>query len=306
MFTFDLPVLFRTLEDIPGLQNKEWERNQSGADRGMEAVLIQRAPRELATYALTRLKLVATPDLLSRCQNHWATVGAANGGLEELRHWGQTQGPGGSMLANVMGEERGASDRACAALASLCYYRYREDDNPGVKSEWTSGALGAVRNLDVTPLLEYPTRGSVWQAKLETVQRLVEWVADVHHPGMSELDILRGLQGLQGVGEQTSSMVALFWLRRPVPIIDMYLLRLLEVHGLVNGPIKASSQRRELGTYLVAGARAIAADHKEWPAWRVLSCLYLWACEVGRLRCRCSTGQANDCPLWHRRQAQGG
>jgi hypothetical protein len=65
--TFDFARLFVSLERCPGLQCKEWALNKSGADPGIESVLIQRRTRELVTYALVRLRLDAMPDLFALC-----------------------------------------------------------------------------------------------------------------------------------------------------------------------------------------------------------------------------------------------
>jgi hypothetical protein len=63
LLNFDVPQFFAALQQFRGLQRKEWELNQTGADRGIEAVLIQRCTRELATFALACLWLAAMPAL---------------------------------------------------------------------------------------------------------------------------------------------------------------------------------------------------------------------------------------------------
>ena len=59
MIHLDFERLFATLTKVSGLQRRDWEHNQSGTDREIEAVLIQRSPRELATYALARIRITA-------------------------------------------------------------------------------------------------------------------------------------------------------------------------------------------------------------------------------------------------------
>lgn len=296
MFLFSVSKLFRVLDTIPGLQRKDWERNQSGTDRAMEAVLIQRAPREVATYALVRLRIAAMPDLAT-------TVAAETwplGEVQQLTAWARSQGHGGAMLAKVAAEklDRHRSCRARAALASLRYYHCRDDANPAVKDPWTEQGFDRLWSVDVDPLLEYPTRGPVWRAKVETLKRLVIHVRKLNVASLSDDAIIRSLKSVPGVGDQTAGMAALFWLGRPVPILDMYLITLLQRHGLLPGSFRSTTAaRRALAEHLLDGARGIAASRSDWSAERALSCLYLWACEVGRLHCHCESRELADCPI---------
>lgn len=297
MTTFRLRPLLNALEQFPGLQRKEWELNQSGADRGMEAVLIQRSRRELATYTLCRLRLAAMPDLAEACRG----ARRASHGMPALLEWARTQGAGGSALANLVEERSGEEARGeelFAALASLKYYHRRGAPNPTVKAPWTEEDLDRLVSFDTGVLLEYPTRGAFWGRKFETVKRLVSHVRATTFETMDDEELLRSLSSIPGVGEQTADMVALFWLGRPVPIIDSYLLRLLRNHGFL--PVSFSgkaAERTELRQHLAREACDIEAQRPDWPAARVLSCLYLWACEVGRFHCRCATGDSASCPL---------
>lgn len=294
-----VPALFAALQRFPGLQRKECEYNQSGADRGMEAVLIQRSTRELATYALVRLRLEAMPELRTTSSDADWTPSEVQG----LLCWAQTQGAGGTMLAKTVTEEREQPTLNCrvlAALATLRFYHRREDQNPIVKVPWSEDGFERLAALDVNGLLEYPAQGTFWKRKFQTVQRLV-----AHVRGKDSLRVLddeavvQSLRSIPGVGEQTASMVALFWLGRAVPIIDTYLLRLLSDHHLLPTPFPmSSSNHTHLRRHLRQGAFAIEARHPEWPAARVLSCLYLWACEIGRFRyCKCATGASPSCPI---------
>lgn len=298
MKSLDLVKLFAALERFPGLQRKEWQLYQTGVDRGLEAVLIQRCTRELATYALVLLRLEVMPELCAVCN----TVDQPLSEMQSLLRWARTQGAGGSILANVV-EREGSytppSRRVLAALASLRFYHCRDDQNSLVKSPWTEQGFARLAALDVCTLLTYPTHGAFWRKKFDTVKRLVTYIRGEDFSAMDDDSVARSLQSIPGVGEQTASMVALFWLGRPVPIIDMYLLRLLHDHHLL--PVSSSmtvEDKANLRRHILQGARDIEASRPEWSAARVLSCLYLWACEIGRFRyCRCETGASPCCPI---------
>ncbi len=285
--------LFEILEKIPGLQRKDWERNQSGADRGLESVLIQRTTREVATYALVQLRLVAMQELLANDDPIPDETQTA-----ELLSWARSQGPGGSMMMKVVTNTTDPSDRRrIGALAVLRYYHNREDDNPVVKRPWTNEGMNKLTTLDVSSLLVYPTPGDFWRKKFETIQRLVDTVLRMNLPNLSDDQVLWDLRSIKGVGPQTASMVALFWLARPTPIIDGYLTRLLVNHGLVPGTLDSSFAQDDLRRQLILGAQEMAVSRPDWPAHRSLSALYLWACEVGRLHCTCAKSPSPNCPV---------
>ena len=290
-FNFTFRQLFEVLEKMPGLQRKEWERNQSGADRGLESVLIQRTTREVATYALVQLRFAAMSELLINLVPDETKAA-------ELLSWARSQGPGGSMMIKVVTGTADTSDRRrIAALAVLKYYHKREDDNPAIKGSWTDEGLKKLPTLDVSSLLAYPTPGDFWRKKFETIQRLVDTVLRMNLSKMSDDQVLWNLRSINGVGPQTASMVALFWLERPMPIIDGYLTSLLVNHGLVSGTLDSSSAQDKLRHRLILGAREMAAIKPDWPAHRSLSSLYLWACEVGRFHCACGKSPSPNCPV---------
>src|SRR5438876_1091554 len=105
-FSQEFGRVFERLEKIPGLQRKEWELNQSGVDRGMEAVLIQRTTREIATYALVQLRFSAMSELRAACSTRIASDSMA----EHVVAWAETQKPRPSMLLNVITSAAEASD----------------------------------------------------------------------------------------------------------------------------------------------------------------------------------------------------
>jgi len=306
MISFDVGLLLETLESFPGLQRKDWELNQSGADRGMEAVLIQRAPRELATYALCRLRLAAMPELLESC----CEPAPGTPETQALLEWARSQGAGGTALVNLITqqlENARRTEATQAALASLKYYRWREDPNPTVKTHWTEDGLDRVASLNTGRLAKYPTRGAFWAGKFYTVKRLVAHVRTAAFESLDDESLPRSLRSINGVGEQTAAMVMLFWLGRPVPIIDSYLLYLLQDHGLVPASFSGGAgDRAALRLHLVQGARKLEARRANWPAARAFSCLYLWACEIRRLHCRCRTGAPSSCPVRARIKHMGG
>ena len=288
--------LFEALEGFRGLQRKEWELNQTGADRGMEAVLIQRSSREVATYALTRLRLESMPELLTQYGNTKLSLPE----VQQLCEWGTTQGAGGSMLSEVVRRELNhpaQSSRMLAALASLKYYRCRDDQNPAVKSPWNEDGSKHLLSIETNMLLEYPTQGKFWNRKFETVRRLVSYVITKRFHHADDTTVIKQLKSIQNVGEQTSSMVALFWLNRPVPIIDDYLIRLLRDHDYLGSSSMGTKDRADLRSRLLQGALDIEARRPEWSASRVLSCLYLWVCETMRLYCACRKEPSSSCPI---------
>ncbi len=292
-FNFTFRNLFESLEGVPGLQRKDWELNQSGVDRGMESVLIQRTAREVATYALVQLRFAAMPELVS----------AAGGVADEkdgdgLIEWARSQGPGGSMMIKTAVGSAATNDRSrVAAMSVLKYYHKREDENPAVKAGWTDEGLRRVPSLDIAPLLQYPTSGAFWENKYDTVQRLVQCVLGMDTGAMTDDQVMRDLRSIKGVGPQTASMVSLFWLQRPVPIIDGYLTKMLSNHGLVTESLACERAQDELRVFLTRGASEMAAERPEWPVHRSLSSLYLWACEVGRFICTCGQTPSPDCPV---------
>jgi len=296
MFNAQFSRLFESLERFPNLQRKDWEANQSGADRGIESVLIQQATREVATYALVRLKLAVISGLRGQCVVQEPTS------LEksELLKWAKGQGPGVTMLAKVLDQDESTADLGSlrAAQASLRYYRCRAEANPAVRAPWTHDALSALQSLDVSTLSEYPTGGAYWQRKFETVKRIASFVGSGRWAGLSDEAVAQALRAIEGVGDQTASMVALFWLSRPVPVVDKYLISIMERHGLLAKPVRTRGDRLELATYLRQGARVLELAKPEWPAWRVLSCLYLWCCELGREHCSCEGSLNRTCSVY--------
>ena len=298
MLRIALPQLFKAIERFPGLQMKHWEFNQSGVDRGMEAVLIQRAPREIATYALVRLRFAAMPELLVTCRSARTCKADEDRTPHALAKWGRTAGRGGTSLARILDTDIDiTTPSSLAALAVLTYYRDRRTENPAVRMPWTEGGLRKLPTMSVTPLLDYPSRGPIWRQKFETVQRLTGRVTGQDWRKLSDDQVLESLKSMKGVGDQTASMVALFWLCRPVPVMDSYLIRFLELHDLVRGKMTSRSTLDTIKREIREGAGEIQNERTEWPAWRVLSSLYLWLCELGRLHCTCARSGQNHCPV---------
>ena len=290
---FTFKNLINALENIPGLQRKDWEHNQSGMDRGLESVLIQRTTRELATYALVQLRTAVMPELLG-IQDYFLDETNTN----KLLSWAGTQGPGGTMMRRVVTATADSDDpRRIAALAVLKYYQSRTDDNAVVKHAWTNEGLMRLTELDVTSLLTYPIPGGFWRKKFETIQQLANFILDSDMRTFPDDQVLWNLRNIKGVGPQTASMVALFVFARPTPIIDGYLISLLTNHGLVTGSLDSSFTQNELRRHLISGAQEMATSNPDWPTHRSLSSLYLWACEVGRFHCTCGKSPSPYCPV---------
>ena len=190
-----------------------------------------------------------------------------------------------------------------AAVSTLAYYRCRDNDNPAVKTSWTEDGLNNLVSTNVLPLAQPPIHGGVWQKRLVSVQQLVAHVQTTNFEVMTDKETVASLRSVLNIGEQLGAQIALFWLQRSVPILDMYLISLLSDHRLLpedwlteNGSL-TNLGRRILCKHLLLGAQAIELHDQKWPAWRVLSCLYLWMCEIGRSHCRCKNNDSPDCPL---------
>ena len=149
MVHLDFERLFATLTKVSGLQRRDWEHNQSGTDRGIEAVLIQRSPRELATYALIRIRITAMPELREAAR----TIGGVSDAAADLRAWAVEQGAAARTLANLIPDRPATCGYLlAAALATLRYYRQREDENPIVRQPWTNEALHRAATLNYVHL----------------------------------------------------------------------------------------------------------------------------------------------------------
>lgn len=293
MIRLDFDRLFSALTRVRGLQRKDWQHNQSGTDRGIEAVLIQRSPRELATYALARIRITAMPELRQAA----STIGDISAAVADLRAWAVEQGGAAQTLANLIPHRPATCDYLlAAALATLRYYRQREDENPIVRQPWTNEGLHRAATLDYVHFNEKPIAGAFWEKKLARARSLVWHIRGSDWEQMSDAMAITSLRSV--VGEQTAAMVALFWLKRPVPVLDSYLERLLRRHGFIpKGEGWTARSKAELGSQLVKGAEAYSAKRHDWRPARVLTCLYLWSCELGRLHCDCQDGPGASCPL---------
>jgi len=92
------------------------------------------------------------------------------------------------------------------------------------------------------------------------------------------------------------------WLTRSYPeISSKFFPEWLHDHpaGLLPTPFSLTPANcTRVQRHLIDGARTIERGAPDWPAPRVLSCLYLWACEIGRF-CYCDCGQNTSplCPL---------
>ncbi len=272
MINFDVLKLFKRLQEIPGLQGGWWEMNQSGVDRGMEAILIQRCTREIATYALARLRLACMPELAGR----WEAD------IAEVIRWARTQGGGCStMVKAIEMEGNRRTPRAIAAAASLRYYHKRVYDNPVIKLAWTAKGLAAAETVSCEQFLTYPISGSTWARKYQTLLSLIRHIRQTPMARMTDDQVYQSLLSLSGVGPQSASMISLFWLDRPEPIIDDYLKRVLTAWSMV--PTGSAMNGREaLRSHLKKGAIQVSRSFPDWTPQRVLACIYLWCCEVGR------------------------
>src|SRR5205814_1886293 len=124
--------------------------------------------------------------------------------------------------------------------------------------------------------LKYPTPDNIfWRGKYDTVQRLADTILAADLPQMSDDGVVNVLREIKGIGPQTASMVALFWLERAVPVVDTYLLRLLRHCDPWKVWLESRSGEEELRRNLVQWARKTERERPEWRANRSLASLYL-------------------------------
>lgn len=250
----------------------------------MESILIQRCPREIATYALARLRLACMPGLVQAAQSDSAFDRAEAGTLVS---WAKTQAGGCSSMMKVLEMEKlPGSLRALAAGASLRYYRNRSDSNPIVKTQWTQDGLAVAATMTCGQFLEYPTSGNTWARKYRTVFNLVDHNARIPIAEMTDDEAYQSLLSLSGIGPQSASMISLFWLDRAEPILDEYLQRVLKAWEMLPAGSTGKSRggSEELREHLRRGAGVVADSVPGWTPQRVLACIYLWCCEIGRFR----------------------
>ena len=112
-----------------------------------------------------------------------------------------------------------------------------------MKKAWNREGLARVDSIDLSRFLTSPTRGNVWKKKFETVRRLVSHVLCPGFHDLADEEMVRSLKSIDGIGNQTAAMIALFWFKRPVPILDSYLERLLTTHGLIQDPFPRKRKR---------------------------------------------------------------
>jgi endonuclease III len=261
--------LYLALKQDPRLQ-KNWEANQPRIDRALESPLIARTPREVATAALLVMKI--------RCEPAAATCPAAPPDAD-LIAFARTQGPGGSRLANAI--EAAQDDLAvAAATATLMYYRDRSASNLPVKTPWSADGLKTLAQASPSDLI-HPSLRPTWSERkavaASSIAKLI--VQDCQRCVDQQLRI--ALQSIPGLGPERADAVAVFAFHRAWPIVDEYLWRLLDCHGLLD-EAECSTKRYDSRRSLFEPAwQDLIGSVPEDPN-EIAATLYLWADEASR------------------------
>lgn len=265
--------LFSALRDDPRLQ-RDWERNQPRVDRALESPLIAMTPREVATAALLAMKLRFQPearDLIERDAE------------PELLEFGRSQGSGGSRLAKLLMEQKGPDDFARpAAIACLRYYRDRSAANRLVRLDWTREGLSSLADAAPETIIDPMLKPTNSERKARGAKELARVLADPP-TCLADEPLRELLRSIPGLGPERAEAVGVFGFRRPWPIVDENLWKLLA--------------RMEILDASDAGARSFDARRRVFePHWRALlearlsaeedvaASLYLWANEAERFR----------------------
>lgn len=268
--------LYLALKQDPRLQ-KNWEANQPRVDRALESPLIARTPREVATAALLVMKI--------RCEPAAATCPVDPPG-GDLIAFARTQGPGGSRLAKVI--EAAKDDLAVvAASAALMYYRDRSASNPLVKTPWSAEGLKSLAQASPSNLINQLLRPTWAERKAVAASSIAGLILQDTHM-WSDQQVCNALTAIPGLGPERADAVAVFAFHRAWPIVDEYLWRLLDCHGLLD-ETETSANRYDCRRSLFEPAwKDLIQSVPEEPN-KIAATLYLWADEASRFGFRYET-----------------
>jgi len=265
--------LYSSLEADARLQ-RAWRENQGSRDRCLEAPLIVKTPREVATAALVWLKLKFDPEF----KDSQKLIPE-----EDLLDWAYRNRKdrciGGPRLVNLCRNPAATEEERQSAIASLLFYRDRFTKNPLVRTDWSDvglQSLAASAPQDVVaPLLKvtskYAPMGVIGVAQLLCTPPDV-----ISYP----------LPKIPGVGEERSDAIGVFGFRQGWPITDENLWQLCAVHGLLNPTQAAATSYKERRKQFQPHWEALTNARPQIDPSELAATLYLWANEAGRYRFR--------------------
>ena len=261
--------LYLTLKRDPRLQ-KNWETNQPRIDRALESPLIARTPREVATAAFLVMKI--------RCEPATAACEVSPPD-HDLIAFGRTQGTGASRLANVI--EASPDDLVvAAATATLRYDRDRIAGNPLVKTPWSTDGLKALAKASPSDLI-HPLLRPTWSERKAMAASTIADLLLQDTRAWNDQQLRTALTGITGLGSERADAVAVFAFSRPWPIVDEYLWRLLDSHGLLDERERAARNYESRRTLFEPAWLDLVRSATDDPN-EIAATLYLWADEASR------------------------
>lgn len=266
--------LYQSMKHDERLQ-RDWERNQPRLDRALEAPLIVRTPREVATAALLAIKLKFEPDAKA--------YQGIRPELPALRDAQTLEKRVASRLLKVLQSDEADEIAKSAVAHSVNYYVDRAGDNPLIRIPWSTNALQLIASAPpeeiINPALK-PTMGiNSTGTTIANLSRL--FLEDSQELGDAELQARLRSKEFTGLGPERADAVGVFAFRRPWPIVDEYLWRLLHDHRLI------TDQEAGVGSY-DARRRNFERHWQEllsaYPnnANELAATLYLWADEASK------------------------
>ena len=266
----DIVELYGCLSRDTRLQ-KTWERNQPRVDRSLEAPLIVRTPREVATAALLVVKLRFEP------QAHTHLLATRDA---DLIAFARSQKPGGSRLANLLEGTQADGIARSTAIHSLLFYRDRSAENPLVRLPWSGEALRALALADPGTLVNPSLRVTSPRAVAGVVGVAALLMSDAH--ALDDESLRAALLAIPGVGPERADAVGVFGLRRTWPITDDYLWKLLLSHGCIPQDAARCTTYQQRQRFFRPHWAALVKSRPSEDPNELAATLYLWADEAAR------------------------
>ena len=268
----DIVKLYGALRDDPRLQ-KSWEALQPRFDRAFEVPLIGRMPREMTTAAVLAIKLKFEPAAAKYIHSidDRDLVGFTRG-----------QGAGGSRLAKILTGKTPADRLArAAARHALDFYRCRTRISGLIQLAWSKVALRAIADCPSDQLFN-PAFRPTWSVRKANAISQLAWLLLNPATPIDDFNVMQfALQDIPRMVPERADAVAMFAFRRPWPIVDENLWRLLTAHRVI------TEEQTRLQTYETR-RRAFALHWNFLTASsytdgnELAATLYLWSHEAMR------------------------
>lgn len=260
--------LYVAMRDDERLQ-KNWELNQPRIDRVFEAPLIVRCPREIATAASLAIKLKFVPEA-----EPFLNV-KPDGRFEQCLRSLRT-----AVATRVQNVLKHGDRFACAAIThALHYYADRGADNPLVTLKWSVEGLSRLSTADPAAIETAKLKPTCANACL-CVGKLAGLFLN-RNKVTDDTEFRKRLRSSEFpcLGPERVDAVGVFGFRRGWPIVDDYLWRLLERHGLLSpeesGKERYDQRRKSFERHwrMLLRSELVAPDE-------LAATLYLWADEA--------------------------